>query len=149
VAQALRAPFVVDAGSIRSVGATPLGAPAFVAYARMDRSRMSPAEQRGSSDGLEGIVVAVDGTGTEGPYPLADVRRGTAWGVHEAGDGALMTANLPDGVASNPADDGRRHARVGAGAWQRRLRVNTRADTSVDELRWIDIAGEAVKTLDF
>ena len=61
-------------------------------------------------DGLEGIVVAVDGVCTEGPYPLDDVRRGTAWGVHEAGDGALMTAILPDGVASIrlTMDDGTR-----------------------------------------
>jgi hypothetical protein len=150
VTQALRAPFVIDPGSIRSVGATPLAAPAFVAYARMDRSQMGPAERRAFPDGLEGIVVAVEGASTEGPYPLDDVRRGVAWGVQEVGDGALMTAILPDGVASIriTMDDG---TRVSASVHRNVAfaHLNTAADTSVNELRWIDEAGEAIKTLDF
>ncbi|MDA0179850.1 hypothetical protein OJ997_06055 [Solirubrobacter phytolaccae] len=93
---ALRSPFVVDAGSIRAVGDT-----AYVAFARTDLDALPPKlRQHEPPGGTQGVyVVARDGVG-DGPFPLADIERGTAWGIKELpAGGRRFTAVVPDGVA--------------------------------------------------
>lgn len=137
VTRALRGPYVVAPGSIRPLGTTPSGAPAYVAYARVEpgqRDRFA-----------EGVVAVVDGTGTEGPYPARDIQRGVAWGIHETDDGALLTTIVPDGVAAIQVtmDDGTRAAAPVRGNVAF-APLATGAGTGLDELRWLDAQGRPI-----
>ena len=59
---------------------------------------------RPGDDELEGAYVVVHGSyggiGQDGPYPLSDIKRGSAWGMKEAGSGSYITGVFPDGVAA-------------------------------------------------
>jgi hypothetical protein len=133
--EALRAPYVVAPDSVR-----PVGDAAYIAYVKLDGA------YRGFS---EGVVVAFERS-AEGPYPPADVRRGTAWGVRETGDGVRLVAILPDGVAGIRVtmDDGTRASAPVRGNVAF-APLGTEAGTSVDTIVWLDGAGDALRTLDF
>ncbi|MBE2314347.1 hypothetical protein DVA67_000045 [Solirubrobacter sp. CPCC 204708] len=133
VSDRLGAPYVVEPSSIRAVGTTPLGDAAYLLYARMDG---------GLPDRIEGVAVVVDGLGSEGPYPLEDVRRGVAWGVHGE---RLMTVLVPDGVASVRVtlDDGTRAA---APVRDNVAFMALDARAPVATVRWLDPRGEIVAT---
>lgn len=109
--RAIRSPYVIDGGSIRSVGTTPLGEAAYVAFARTDLDALPPRwRQHEPPGGTQGVYVAVagryGGVGADGPFPLKDIERGTAWGIHEipatvparVATGRLFTVVVPDGV---------------------------------------------------
>ena len=93
---ALRSPFVIDAGSVRAIDES-----TYVAFARTDLDALAPKlRAHEPPGGTQGVYVATrDGVG-DGPFPLADIQRGTAWGIKELPDGGRrFTAVVPDGVA--------------------------------------------------
>ena len=156
----IRSPYVIDGGSVRSVGTTPLGEAAYVAFARTDLDALSAKQRRFEPEGgTEGVYVAVGGrhggVGADGPYPLADIKRGTAWGIKEipatvpadVATGRLFTAVVPDGVAEVQITfrDGTREAgRVSGNV----VITPVQAD-GVQTLRWLSADGETLRTIRF
>jgi hypothetical protein len=119
----IHTPYLVDLGSVRAVGQTPLGESAFALYVRTDLEQVPPSWRRSQpSGGAQGVYVAVHGRfggiGADGPYPLSMIESGTAWGTHEVPSGGpeaeqlraeapdaltkgrYFTAVVPDGVAA-------------------------------------------------
>lgn len=110
--EGLRSPFVIDGGSVRMVMTTPLGEQAYVAFARTDLDALPPqVREHEPPGGTQGVYVAVSGryggVGADGPYPLADIERGRAWGIKEVPRGVslevpskrVFTAVVPNEVA--------------------------------------------------
>jgi hypothetical protein len=148
----LRSPFVVDLDSIRAVGKTPLGESAFVVYARTDLDRVHP-RLRGFEPpgGTQGIYVAVHGRfggrGADGPHPLVDVERGTAWGINEVGHGhgRLFTAVLPDGVAA--VEITFRDSSTVRYKVHDNVVIAGVAHESLSEIRWLSAGGQTLRTI--
>jgi hypothetical protein len=113
----LRSPWVVSRDSIRPAGENSLGDPIYVMYAKMAPAKVpSDVHVRPEDQSLEGVYVSVvgshNGVGSDGPYALKDIERGTAFGINEVsavqltgspsrgtGPAEYFTAVLPDGVA--------------------------------------------------
>lgn len=156
---AIRSPYVIDGGSVRSVGATPLGESAYVAFARTDLDALTAKQrQYEPPGGTQGVYVAVDGryggVGADGPFPLEDIERGAAWGIKEipatvpadvTAAGRLLTAVVPNGVAQVEVAF-RSGERVILPVSGNVVIAPVPAD-GVETLRWVAGDGETLRTI--
>jgi hypothetical protein len=168
----IRSPYVVDLGSIRSVGQTPLGDSAFAVYVRTDLEQVPPRWRRSQPPGgTQGVYVAVHGRfggiGADGPYPLSMIERGTAWGIHEApsvgpeaerlhaeapghlAEGRYFTAVVPDGVAAVElgfGDDAVERHRVHDNVVIAHLEAQAAGD-GLRGIKWLSADGTTLRTV--
>jgi hypothetical protein len=161
---AIRSPFVIDAGSVRSVGSTPLGESAYVAFARTDLDALPPQlREHEPPGGTQGVYVAVSGpfggVGADGPFPLEDIARGAAWGIKEipssvpvqAGDGRMFTAVVPDRVAEVELrfrDGSRETHAVNGNVVLAQVEAGPTTE-GLETLRWISSDGSTLRTFRF